>query len=123
MAQDPPTCFLDGLRGAQDDRLLQRCSTRGPRKAGDVLPGVATGMKRFRQELETEGVEAVACMDDVSRGPTRIRTNTVRAFEFLRLELNDTAESAALPPKGTAPMMEEFCSWKTLTSASKTKGG
>ncbi|CAN0452726.1 unnamed protein product, partial [Laminaria digitata] len=47
------------------------------------------GLKRFRQEFEGEGVEAFAYMDDVSLGLTGITANTVRAFAFLRRELDD----------------------------------
>ena len=43
MAQDQLACFTDGLRGDQDDYLLQRCPARGPHGSGNVLPGVATG--------------------------------------------------------------------------------
>ncbi|CAN0580079.1 unnamed protein product, partial [Laminaria digitata] len=39
-----------------------------------------TGLKRFRQKFEGEGVEAFAYMDDVSLGLTGIKANTVRAF-------------------------------------------
>ncbi|CAN0497252.1 unnamed protein product [Laminaria digitata] len=35
--------YPDGLRGDQDDRLLQRCLARGPHGTGNVLPGIATG--------------------------------------------------------------------------------
>ena len=45
------------------------------------------GVKRFREEFEGEGVEAFAYMDDVSLGLTRITADTVRAFAFLRQEL------------------------------------
>ncbi|CAN0586918.1 unnamed protein product, partial [Laminaria digitata] len=47
------------------------------------------GLKRFRQEFEGEGVEAFAYMGDVSLGLTGITANTVRAFAFLRRELDD----------------------------------
>ncbi|CAN0389470.1 unnamed protein product, partial [Laminaria digitata] len=47
------------------------------------------GLKRFRQEFEGEGVEAFAYMDYVSLGLTGITANTVRAFAFLRRELDD----------------------------------
>ncbi|CAN0583139.1 unnamed protein product, partial [Laminaria digitata] len=63
-------------------------------------------LKRFRQELEGEGVEAFAYMDGVSLGLTGITANTVRAFSFLRRELDDigivvnAAKTVALPPKG-----------------------
>ncbi|CAN0592776.1 unnamed protein product, partial [Laminaria digitata] len=64
------------------------------------------GLKRFRQEFEGEGVEAFAYMDDVSLGLMGITANTVRAFTFLRRELDDIgivvspAKTVALPLKG-----------------------
>ncbi|CAN0519985.1 unnamed protein product [Laminaria digitata] len=72
------------------------------------------GLKRFRQEFEGKGVEAFAYMDDVSLGLMRITANTVRAFAFLRRELDDIgivvspAKTVALPPKGHAPTAEKI---------------
>ncbi|CAN0351011.1 unnamed protein product, partial [Laminaria digitata] len=34
----------------RDDRLLQRCPEKGPRGAGNVLPGVATGVEAIPTE-------------------------------------------------------------------------
>ncbi|CAN0290043.1 unnamed protein product, partial [Laminaria digitata] len=71
-------------------------------------------LKRFRQELEGEGVEAFAYMDDVSLGLMGITANTVRAFAFLRRGLDDIgivvspAKTVALPPKGHAPTAEKI---------------
>ena len=68
------------------------------------------GLKRFRQEFEREGVEAFAYMDYASLGLTGITANTVRAFAFLRRELDyigivvNAAKPVALPPKGHAPI-------------------
>ncbi|CAN0597194.1 unnamed protein product, partial [Laminaria digitata] len=98
--------FPDGLRGDQDDRLLQRCPARGPMGPAMFCLALRPGLKRFRQEFEEEGVEAFAYMDDVSLGLTGITANTVRAFAFLRRELDDigivvnAAKTVALPPKG-----------------------
>ena len=53
-------------------------------------------------------------MGDVSLGLTGITANTIRAFAFLRRELDDigivvnAAKTVALPPKGHAPTMEEI---------------
>ena len=47
------------------------------------------GLKRFREDFEGEGVEAYAYMDDVSLGLKRITADTVRAFAFMRQELED----------------------------------
>ena len=75
--------------------------------------GLQPGRERFRVEFE-EGVEAFAYMDDVSLGLTRITADTVRAFAFLRQELEDIgivvnhAKTVALPPKGHAPTAEEI---------------
>ena len=46
------------------------------------------GLKRFREELEGEGVQAFAYMDDISRR-YGVAANIVRAFAFLRRELDD----------------------------------
>ena len=81
------------------------------------------GLKRFRPEFEREGVEAFACMDDVSLGYTGITANTIRASAFLRRELDDigivvnATKTVVLPPKGHAPTMERFRSLKALRSA------
>ncbi|CAN0489423.1 unnamed protein product, partial [Laminaria digitata] len=72
------------------------------------------GLKRLRQEFEGEGVEAFAYMDDISLGLMGITANTVRAFAFLRRELDDIgiavspAKTVALPPKGHAPTAEKI---------------
>ena len=72
------------------------------------------GLKRFREEFKKEGVEAFAYMDDVSPGLMRIAADTIRAFAFLRRELEDIgivvnpAKTIAPPPKGYAPMAEEI---------------
>ncbi|CAN0514005.1 unnamed protein product [Laminaria digitata] len=72
------------------------------------------GLKRFRQEFEGEGVEAFAYMDDVSLGFMEITANTVKAFAFLRRELDDIgivvspAKTVVLPPKGHAPTAEKI---------------
>lgn len=62
-------------------------------------------LKRFREELEGEGVQAFACIGDVSLGLVRITADTVRTFAFLRRELEDIgivvdhAKTVVLPPK------------------------
>ena len=64
------------------------------------------GLKSFREEFDGDGIEAFAYMDDVSLGLTRITDDTVRAFAFLRQELQDIGivknpdKTVALPPKG-----------------------
>ena len=71
-------------------------------------------LKRFREEFEGEGVEAVAHVDDVSFGLMGVTANTVRTFPFLQRELSDigivvnSAKTVALPPKGHAPTAEEI---------------
>ena len=57
------------------------------------------GLKRFRQEFERQSVEAFAYMDDVSFGLTGIISNTVRAFAFLRRELDDVRVLWSTPPR------------------------
>ena len=72
------------------------------------------GLKRFREECEREGVEAVAYMDDVSLGLMGMTANTIRAFTSLRRELENigivvnTSKTVDLPPKGHARTMEEI---------------
>ncbi|CAN0557065.1 unnamed protein product [Laminaria digitata] len=72
------------------------------------------GLKRFRQEFEGEGVEASVYMDAVSLSLMGITANTVRAFVFLRRELDDigivvsSAKTVALPPKGHASTAEKI---------------
>lgn len=65
MARDQRMCFLDGLRGDQDDRLLQRTPTGGP--VGSVMFCLAmrSGLKRFGEEFEG-GVRAFAYTDGAS---------------------------------------------------------
>ena len=59
-------------------------------------------------------MEASAYMDDVSLGLMGVTSNTVRAFAFLRRELQDidtvvnTAKTLALPPKEHAPTAEDI---------------
>ena len=72
------------------------------------------GLNRFRDEFEREGVEAFAYMDDFSLDLPGIMANAIRAFAFLRRELEDigivvnTSKTVALPPKGHAPTAEEI---------------
>ena len=72
-----------------------------PMEPANILPGVATEAEAF----EREGVEVFAYMDGVSLGLTWITANTVRAFAFLRRELDgigiviNAAKTVALPPE------------------------
>ena len=106
--------FPDGLRGDQDDRLLQLCPARGHHGTRNVLPGVAPAAEELWQGFDGEGVEAFAYMGDVSLGLEGITTNTVKAFAFLQRELEyiglvaDAAETVALRPKGHALTVEEI---------------
>ena len=61
----------------------------GPMGPAMFCLALRPGLKRFRQEFETEEVEAFAYMDDVFLGLTEVTANTIRAFAFLRRELND----------------------------------
>ena len=86
-------------------------------------------LKRFREEFEREGVEAFAYMDDVSLGLMRITADTVRAFAFLRRELEDIgivvnpAKTIALPPKGYAPTSEEISLLESVDVRIAGEGG
>ena len=87
------------------------------------------GQKRFREEFEGGGVDAFAYMDDVSLGLTRITADTVRAFAFLRQELEDIgivvnpAKTVALPPKGHAPTAEEISLLESVNVSITGEGG
>ena len=48
----PADVFPDGLRGNQDDRLLQRCPAGVPHGAGKVRMALRPGLKSFREEFE-----------------------------------------------------------------------
>ena len=69
-----------------------------------VCTTLRPGLKRCRDEFEGEGVEAFAVMKYVSLGLVEVTANTVRAFAFLRRELEDidivinTTKTVALPP-------------------------
>ncbi|CAN0458038.1 unnamed protein product, partial [Laminaria digitata] len=86
------------------------------------------GLKRFRQEFEGEGVEAFAYMDDVSLGLMGITANMVRAFAFLRRELDDIgivvspAKTVALPPKGHALTAEKISLLESVDVRISDKG-
>ena len=83
-------------------------------------------MKRFREEFEGGGVEAFAYIDDA---PLGLMTNKVRAFSFLRRELEDTsfvvntAKTAAIPPKWHASTAEEFSLLESVGFCMLGEGG
>ena len=66
------------------------------------------GLKRFREEVEREGVEVFVIMDNLSLDLIGITANTVLALFFLRRALQSigivgtTAKTVALPPKAHA---------------------
>ena len=74
-------------------------------------------------------MEAFAYMDDVSLGLTRITADMVRAFAFLRQELQDIgivvnpAKTVALPPKGHAPTAEEISLVESVDVSITGEGG
>ena len=74
-------------------------------------------------------MEAFAYMDDVSLGLTRITADTVRAFAFLRQDLEDIgivvnpAKTVALPPKGHAPTAEEISLLESVDVSIAGEGG
>ena len=88
-----------------------------------------SGLKRSRQEFEKKGVEAFAYIDDISLGLARITANMVRAFVFLRRELDDigivinAANTVALPPTGHAPTAEEISLLKSVEVRIADEGG
>ena len=80
------------------------------------------GLKRFREEFEREGAEAFAYKDDISLGLTRITANTIRAFTFLRRELEDIG-IVALLPKSHAPTVEEISLLQSVDVCIAYEGG
>ena len=87
------------------------------------------GLKRFREECEREGVEAVAYMDDVSLGLMGMTANTIRAFTSLRRELENigivvnTSKTVALPPNDHAPTAEEISRLESVDVRVTDEGG
>ena len=79
-----------------------------------VCLALRPGLKRSRQEFERQGAGSFAYMGDASLGLTGITANTIRAFAFLRRELDDigimvnAAKTVALPPKGHSPTVEKI---------------
>ena len=76
--------------------------------------GLRPELKRFREEVEREGEEAFAYVDDVFLDLMRITANTIRAFALLRQELEDigivvnASKTVSLPPKGHASTAEDI---------------
>ena len=87
------------------------------------------GLKHFREEFEREGVEAFAHTDYVSLGLMRITTGTVRAFAFVRWELEDIgivvnpAKTITLPPKGYEPTAEKILLEESVDVRIASEGG
>ena len=71
-------------------------------------------LKRTRVEFESKGVGAFAYLDDISIGMIDITPDTVEIVPFLQRELPNIgiaihpSKTVALPPKGHAPMPEQF---------------
>ena len=71
-------------------------------------------MKRFREELEGEGVEPFSYMDDVFLGLMGVTANMVRDVAFLRRELEvigivlNISKTVAFPPNEHAPTAEKI---------------
>ena len=76
--------------------------------------GLRPELKRFREEVEREGEEAFAYVDDVFLDLMRITANTIRAFALLRQELEDigivvnASKTVAISPNRHAPTVEEI---------------
>ncbi|CAM9612988.1 unnamed protein product, partial [Laminaria digitata] len=111
----PPDVFLpmdsEETRTISCSSGVQQGDTMGPAL---FCLALRPGLKRFRQEFEGEGVEAFAYMNDVSLGLMGITANTVRAFAFVRRELDgigivvSPAKTVAPPPKGHVPTAEKI---------------
>ena len=74
-------------------------------------------------------MEAFAITDDAALGLTRIRADTIRAFDFLRRELGDIdifvnpAKKISLPPKGYASTTEEISLLESIDVRIAGEGG
>ena len=121
--------FSDGLRGDQDDRLLQRCSAGGPHSPAMFFLALQPEPARFREEFDGQGAEAFSYMDDVSLGLMGVTASTVRAFAFLRRQLDDIgivvnpAKTVAPPPKGHAPTAKEISILDSIDVRIADEGG
>ena len=111
-------CFSHGeTRTITCSSGVQQLAPMGPAK---FCLALRPGLKRFREEFEGKGVEAFAYMDDVSFDLMGDMANTVRAFAFLRRELEaiaivvNTAKTMTLPPKGHAPTAEEISLFESV---------
>ena len=118
----------DGLGGNQNDPLLQRSPTRRPHGIDNVLSCFATRAKAFQEGIR-EGRSGILRVHGLSRGLTRVTANTIRAFAFLRRELEDigvvvnTSKTVALPPKGHSPTAEEVSLLESVDVRGADKGG
>ena len=73
------------------------------------------GLERFRVEFVREGVEALAYMNDITRGLMAVTANTVSALLVLQFELDGIGivvnftktVAVALPPTGHVSTTEE----------------
>lgn len=75
-------------------------------------------------------MQAFGYMNCVSRGILGVKADMVRAFSFLRQELDDigtavnAVKTVAIPPRGHTPRRPmRYGSCKALTSALQTKAG
>ena len=104
------------------------CSS-GVQQGDPIVPAMfclalRPALMRFREELEEEGAEVFAYMNDVSLGLMGVTANTARAFAFLRRELEDIG--LWLPPprpwhyhrKGAPRRRRTIRSLEALMSAS-----
>ena len=77
--------------------------SRGSLWAGNSLPELAPGPKRFREESEGGREEACVHMDGKSPGLIVVTAYTVRAIYLLRRELDSTRIVANSPDRGASP--------------------
>ena len=86
-------------------------------------------LKRTREEFEPKCGEAFAYLDDVSIGTGGVTSDTVDVVPFLQRELASIGiamnprKTAALPPKGHVPTLEEIARLESVDVRVVERGG
>lgn len=87
------------------------------------------GMKGFGHGFEVQGVEAIAYIDYASHVLMGLPAYTVKAFAYLRRELEELevvgnpAKTVALPPNEYAPKVEESSFLESVDASIAGQGG
>lgn len=84
-----------------------------------LRPCLRPGLRRFREEIEQEGVEDFPYMNDINLGVMGVTAITIRSSAFLRRRLHDIGiavnpvKTMATQPKGHVPTAEEVSLFKS----------